>query len=335
MRAKHAAELRRLLIGYRLSQAIVVAAELGLADHLASGPQTPESLATKLGVDPTALYRVMRLLASEAIFKEEPDHTFQLTPLADLLRTDVPESLKERALFDGLELSWRSWGNLVKAVRNGEPAIQHTYGEGLFAQLSHDALAEARFGALMEAQTQASGKEIVAAIDVDGAERIVDVGGGYGALLRAILDVHDHMSGVLFDRPSVIHALSMRTASTLVHNRCELVAGDFFESVPGGYDLYLMKYILHDWDDTRCKIILDNLRSAVGVRGRLVVIEALIPPGNEPSYAKYLDLNMLVLTGGRERTEAEYGDLLGRSGFVITRIRPTGSELRVIECEAM
>jgi hypothetical protein len=330
-----AAALRRLIVGYRLSLALHVAAKLGLADLLEDGPRSVEELARAAGAHPPSLYRVLRLLASEGVFAETDPRRFELTPLAAPLRRDAPDSLRARAIFDGEEWNWRAWGQLLHSATTGEPAFERAHGTGFFEYLAEHPAAANGFNALMAEQTAPWARAVVEAYDFSGVGTLVDVGGGYGALLAAVLAAHPPMRGVLYDRPHVVAGARPRLEAAGVADRCEIAGGDFFAAVPAGGDIYLLKHILHDWDDDRCAAILRNCRRAMPGGGRLLVVEALLPPGNEPSYGKYLDLAMLVLLTGRERSEEEYARLLEAAGFALSRVIPTRSEVSVLEAIAV
>ena len=334
-RQAEADSLRRLIVGYRLSQAIFVAARLRIADLLADGAKSVEELSRATGANSNALFRVLRLLASEGVFACIGDHTFTLTPLASRLQANGSGSLRERALFDGEELNWNSWGNLYQIVLGGGSAVAHTYGMELFDYLEHDTTSNARFNALMAEQTSAAAQAVVESYDFGHPRTVVDVGGGYGALLECILGRYPKTRGVVVELPHVVSGARARLAAAGMGDRVTVVAGDFFESVPPGGDIYLLKYILHDWSDAESRVILKNCRRVTPVDGRLLVIEVIIPPGNGAHYGKYLDLNMLVLTKGQERTEKEYRGLLESCGFLLSRVIETPSELRLIECRPL
>ena len=310
-----AADLRRMIVGYRLSQALHVAAKLGIADLLAEGPRRAEDLAGVTGSHPSSLYRVLRLLASEGVFEELEEGQFTLTPLAEPLRSDAPNSLRARAIFDGEEWNWHPWGNLLHSTKTGGSAFDHTYGMAVFDYLKETPEAATSFDSLMAAQTRPWALSVADAYDFADIGTLVDVGGGYGALLAAILTAHPHLKGVLVELPHVVAGARPKLEEAGLAGRCQTVAGDFFQSVPDGGDAYILKHVLHDWDDDRCVSILGNCRRAISNEDRLLVIEILIAPGNEPGYGKYLDLNMLVLTKGRERTEEQYRTLFEAAGF--------------------
>ena len=324
-------DLLRLLLGFRVSQAIVVAAELGLADLLASGPRTTDDLAAAAGVHAPSLYRVLRLLASEGVFAETEAGRFALTPMAAALRRDAPGPVRAHALQIGQGAVWRAWGSLGHAVRTGATAFEHVHGVDFFGYYRQHPEARARFDQLMAAQTAAAARAVAAAYDFSPLRTVVDVGGGRGALAIGLLEAHPHLRGIVFDQPAVVAEARPAIEAAGVTERCETVGGDFFAAVPEGGDAYLLKYILHDWDDERALAILRACRRAMPDDGRLLVVEVLVPRGNGPSYAKSLDVNMLVNLGGRERTEAEYRALYAAAGFDLTRTIPAQGELHILE----
>jgi ubiquinone/menaquinone biosynthesis C-methylase UbiE len=273
----------------------------------------------------------MRLLASEGVFAESEPRCFELTALAMPLQSAVPGSLRARAIFDCEEANWKAWGHLVHSVATGEPAFDRTHGTGLFEYLKEHAAAACSFNAVMTDQTAAWAHAVVEAYDFSGLGTLVDVGGGHGGLLAAVLAAHSQVRGVLYDQPHVVAGARPKLEAAGVADRCNIIGGDFFENVPAGGDAYLLKHILHDWDEPRCGAVLRNCRRAMPDGGRLLVVETLIPPGNEPSYGKYLDLNMLVLLTGRERTEAEYGKLFEATGFRLSGVIATRSEISILE----
>lgn len=324
--------LRRLIVGYRVSQALSAAARLGVADLLSDGPRSIDDLAAATHTHASSLYRLLRLLSSEGVFAEQSDRHFALTPLAAPLQSDAPDSLHWRAIFDGAEGNWHAWGNLLRSIESGEPAIKHGFGTDLFGYLRGHPDEAKIFNEVMAAQTPIAARAVLDAYDFSGADTLVDIGGGVGALLAAILNAYPSMRGVLYDQSQVAIDAQSRLAAAGVVDRCEIIGGDFFESVPSGGDAYLLKHVLHDWDDGDCQRILKNCRRAIAKDGRLLVIEVLIPPGNDPDYGKFLDLQMLVVTkGGRERTRAEYRELFESSGFALIGVIETRSDLCVIE----
>ena len=324
-------QLRHLVFGYRISQAIGVAAELGIADALSSGPRSAEELARETGVDGPSLYRVLRLLASEGVFAEMEDGRFILTPLAEVLRRDVPSSLRTVAVFNTREPYWRTWAHLAHAVRTGQPAFDHVHGMDFFAYYRQHPEEGELFDQMMAAQTAPVTRAVAGAYDFSRVRTVVDVGGGNGTLVLGLMVAHPHLQGIVFDQPAVAARAEEAIAAAGLADRCQAVAGDFFVAVPEGGEAYLLKYILHDWDDERSTAILRACRQAMAADGRLLVIEFLIPPGNAPSYAKSQDVNMLTNLGGRERTTAEYAALFTAAGFTLTETIPLLGELHLIE----
>jgi hypothetical protein len=326
-----ASALRRLIMGFRATQMLYVAARLGLADHLRHGVQTPELLARAIGADAQALRRLLRALASMGIFAEEANGSFALTPLAEHLRSDAPQPLRGLALLYGEEWLWRAYGQMLYSVQTGRPAFEHTHGQPLFDYLSDHPAAAAQFDEAMSGYSALEAAAILAAYNFSAVSRVVDVGGGQGSLLSAILRAHPHLSGVVFDRPTVVPGARRRLDEAGVGARSECVAGDFFAALPDGGDIYLLKSVLHDWGDEDAVRILRTCRRAMGERARLLVIERMVPEGNAPAEAKLFDINMLVVLGGKERTEGEYRSLFEAGGFQLTRVIATQSPLSLIE----
>jgi O-methyltransferase/methyltransferase family protein len=324
--------LLHMMTGCWISQALYVAAKLGIADLLQEGPQSCARLAEATQTHAGALYRVLRALASVGVFAEDEMGCFRLTPLADLLRTDAPGSLRAFAIMLGAPEHWRAWEGVLHSVRTGQPAFDHVFGIPLFQYFPTHPEAARIFD---DAMTSRSGQEntaILAAYDFAAAHTVVDVGGGQGTLLASILEVHPHARGVLFDLPHVIAPARTHIERAGQAARWECVAGDFFTAVPTGGDCYLLKKVIHDWDDERAQRILTNCRTAMSSAGRLLLMEPLIPPGNEASFNKLLDLLMLVWNaGGRERTEREHQGLLASAGFHLSRVIPTRSGISIIE----
>jgi O-methyltransferase domain/Dimerisation domain len=323
--------LLRLASSHWVGQAVHVAAKLGVADLLEDGPKTPAALAEATGAHAGALHRLLRALASLGVFAEDGAGRFTLTPLAEGLRTSVPGSLRAYAILMGEEWHWRPWGELLASVRTGRPAFQEVFGQDVFQYLGKHPDAASVFNAAMTSRTGQENAAVTAAYDWP-AGTIVDIGGGQGALLAAILERTPGARGVLFDLPHVIAAAAGLIEGAGLTARCELAAGSFFEQVPAGGDLYLLKRVIHDWDDERAAAILRRCRAAMGEGSRLLVIEHVLPSGNAPSWGKLLDLQMLVMTpGGRERDEAGFRSLLASAGLVLERIIPAGPTASLIE----
>jgi hypothetical protein len=324
--------LLQLASGSWIGQAVHVAAKLGIADLLEDGPKSPATLAEATGAHAGTLHRLLRALASLGVFAEDADGRFALTSLAEGLRTNAPGSLRAYAIMMGEDWHWRAWGELLNAVRTGQPAFEHVFGCHMFSYFGEHPEAARVFDAAMTSRTGQETAAVIAAYEWPASATIVDVGGGQGALLAAILARNPDVHGVLFDMPHVIAAARGLIEEAGLADRCELAAGDFFERVPAGGDLYLLKRVVHDWDDERASAILRSCRAAMGDRSRLLVIEHILPPGNAPSWGKLLDLQMLVLTpGGRERDEAGFRALLASTGLRLERIIPAGPTASLIE----
>ncbi|MCI0699918.1 MAG: acetylserotonin O-methyltransferase [Planctomycetia bacterium] len=323
-------QLSRLSSGYWHTQAVYVAAKLGIADALKDGPRSADELAALTQTNPRALYRLLRALASIGIFVEADQHRFALTPMAECLRSDVPGSVRSLAIMRG-EWQYEAWGQLLYSIQTGRSAFERIHKMPLFDYLS----ANPEKGKLFdEAMTGVHGRETSAmldAYDFAGISVLADIGGGNGEVISSILKKYPAMRGVLFDQPSVIERTRANLEAAGLAARCEVVAGNFFDDVPSGADAYLLRHIIHDWDDEKSVAILRNCRAALGNRGKLLVVEGIVPPGNEASLSKFFDLAMMVLPGGMERTEGEYRRLFEASGFVLTRIGPTKSWISVIE----
>jgi ubiquinone/menaquinone biosynthesis C-methylase UbiE len=327
-------QLFHLVSGYWHTQAIYVAAKLRIADHLSDGPRTIEELAEATGAHTRSLYRLLRALASIEIFAEDSDGRFSLTPLAEPLRSNVESSQRSMAIMRG-EWQYRAWGELLHSVQTGECAFEKAHGLPLFDFLSKNAGAGAVFD---DAMTGIHGRETVAmleAYDFSGIATLADIGGGNGSLISAVLQKYPNMKGILLDRPAVIDRARANIESARVMDRCELVAGDFFDSLPRGADAYLLRHIIHDWNDEQAITILKNCHQAMGDHARLLVVEFVIPPGNEPFFGKWFDLAMMVVPGGMERTEDEYRKLFDAAGFRLLRTVPTKLEVSVVEGEKL
>jgi ubiquinone/menaquinone biosynthesis C-methylase UbiE len=328
-----AVALRQLSTGLWISKAIAVAAELGIADHLKHGPKTVEELAPALEAHPGALSRLLRGLASIGVFAEEAPGRFTLTPLAALLLTNTPQSWRAAAIMNGEPWVWQPWGDLLYSIKTGRPAFEHIFGMEFDTYLAEHRNAADIFQAFMHVATAEEAVAVAPVYDFSELTTVVDVGGGRGALLGAILQANPHLRGVLFEAPHVIATARPALEAQGLADRCQFVAGDFFEALPIGGDAYILKWILVSWDDEQAVTILQNCHRAMRTTGKLLVVERIIPIGNEPFYGKLADLNLLVLYRGRHRTEAEYRTLFARAGFTLSRILPTHSptEFSVIE----
>jgi hypothetical protein len=331
-RAPAGAELTEMILGFQVSRAICAAAELGLADLMAGGARTVAELAAATGTRPPMLYRLLRALASRGVFAEREDGRFALTALAEPLRSDAPGgSVREYALFAGQPFNQRPWEELLWALRTGRPAFDRAYGVPWFEYLSGHPGDGDLFNNAMSSRTSGETAAVVAAYDFAGLGTVVDVAGGHGGLLAAILAASPGTRGVLFEQPHVIAGARAVLDREGLAGRCELAGGDMFASVPPGGDAYIVKRTLHDWDDDRAATVLRNCARAMNDGGRVLVIETVIPPGNDPNLGKLYDLTMMVTLGGRERTEPEFAELLDVAGLRLTRVVPTPSPLSIVE----
>lgn len=326
--------LRQMFTGYWVSQSIYAVAKLGVADLLRDGPQDAEQLARSLRVDQGALYRMMRALASYGLFAEDHDHRFRLTPLGSLLQTDVPGSMRAMAIWNG-ELPYRAWGSVMHTMETGQPALKHALGMRLFEYLSQHAESRRVFDEAMTGLSMQVSQAVVSAYDFSGIKRIVDVGGGEGTLVASILAAHDHMEGILFDLPPAVENARKQIETAGLASRCEVVGGDFFEQVPAGADCYILASVIHDWDDEHGLRILKQCRRSMDHGKRLLLVECVIPDSSEPLFSKLLDLQMLVVTGGRERTETQFRDLLTAAEFRVSRVIQTTVPECIIEAVAI
>lgn len=332
--------LLQMITGRWVSQAITAAAKLRLADQLRDGPRTIAELAAATKSHPPSLYRLLRALASVGIFAEIGDGTgtdvtasrFDLTPLADALRSDAPVSMRGVALWLGEECCARAWANLDRSVQTGETAFDCVFGQNGFEYLlKHPATLEA-FHLAMEGFTAASLGAIIAAYDFSGIKTLLDVGGSSGSLLAAILKANQSLRGILYDREEALAGAAPILAAAGVADRCAIVAGDFFQRVPPGAGACILKHVLHNWNDERAAAILANCRRALPAGGKVLVVDAVIVPGNDPAFGKLLDLEMLAIaSGGRERGECEFRKLFAAAGLRLARLIPTPAPFVILE----
>lgn len=321
-----------MMTGYWVAQMIHVAARLGIADYLAAGPKSTAELARLTGTHAESLYRMLRALAGAGIFQEQGPREFALTPLADLLRSEVPGSQRGLALMMGDE-HYKAWAELMYSVRTGRPAYDLVVGKPVFEFMQEHPEKAADFDAAMLSIHGAETAAMIEAYDFSTVQVLADVGGGNGSTLAGVLAAHPKMRGVLIDLPAVIDRARSFLKKNPVSSRCQFVGADFFQSIPPGADTYMMRHIIHDWDDTRSHLILTHTRKAMPRGGKLLIVEHVIEAGNAPSFAKMLDVNMLVIPGGKERTADAYDRLLDEAGFVLTRIVPTNQGVSVIEAK--
>jgi len=323
------AAMMELIARGLLVQAVAVAAQVGIPDLVADGPRPAEDIAAAVAADGDALTRLLRVLAGLGILTRDAEGRYGPTPLSRAIETR-PGTVRDFALLVG-EFTWEPWGHLVDSVRTGGSAFASLHGVGLFQHLQRDPADRARFQAWMSAQSAMQIPALLDAYDFGRFPTVVDVGGGHGGLLAAVLRAHPGVRGVLYDLPETVDGAEPLRAQD-VAPRARIVGGDFFRAVPEGGDCYVLKLIVHDWGDERAGAILGSVRSAIPDDGTLLVVEHLLPSTDGFHQALFLDLNMLVLLGsGRERTPEEYEALLGRSGFRLEQVLPTASPLAILE----
>ena len=327
-------QIFQLTTGFMVSAALGVVAQLGVADHLADGPRSTPDLAARTGANEDALYRVLRALATTGIFTEISSRTFALTPSGALLRSNVPGSVKDMVLWLCDSFHFRVYAEMAHSVRTGETLGDKLLGMPVFEYLQHNPELAARFNNAMTNFSAGIAPAVLEAYDFGGIDVLVDVAGGHGMLLASVLRKYPSMRGILFDVEHVITGAKAPEALG-VADRCDKVSGDFFKAVPRGGDAYVLKSIIHDWDDEKAGAILRNTRAALEGKpnGKVLLVEAVIKPGNEPDLSKLGDLEMMLLPGGRERTEAEFAALFARNGFQLTRVVPTHAPLWVVEAQ--
>ncbi len=330
-----ASDLMGLVHNGLMSQAICIAAELHITDLLASGCGNVDELACATGTHAPSLHRLLRALISLKLCVERDDGSFALGPMGSLLLSDAPDSLRSWILWCG-KYQWPIWGNLLYSVTTGESARKLAVGTEGFGHLECDPNAAAIFNGAMTELTRLIASELLRAYDFAGMRRVIDIGGGHGALIAAVLETHPGLHGVVYDLPHAIEGAQAHLAREGMLERCDFIAGDFFAAVPGGADAYLLKNVIHDWNDERSAAILRNCRSAMPLTGRLVLVERIMPDRLEASSwnhraVAWADLTMMLGTGGCQRTEAEFRTLLASSGFVLTKVIPTSLEYSVLE----
>lgn len=321
----------QLISGFWISRCVYVIAKLGIADLLKDGPRTAEDLAAATKTDAPSLFRLLRALAAVDVLTHNEDGRFGNTPVSETLRFDIAGSLRSFAMTELGEEHYPAWGELLHSVRTGEIAFDRAFNMPIWEFFAKNPDNAKIFNDAMSGVTGQATEAMHAAYSFSGINTLVDVGGGHGALLTSILTRYPEMRGIVFDAPVVIEGARPVVQASGVSDRCQLAGGDFFQSVPEGGDAIIMKWIVHDWNDEQSITIMKNCHRALPENGKLILIEAVVPEGNEPHFSKFIDLNMLVMTGGRERTEEEFRRLYEASGFRLTRIVPTASPFSVIE----
>ncbi len=326
--------LYHLATAHYLSQAVYVAAKLGIADHLGDDAQSHEALAKATGTHAPSLRRVLRLLAAAGVLAEREDGRFELTTVGSFLKSG-PGSFRAAAQLFGGPMVWQSWGDLLNTVRTGETALHRVFKTDSFAYFNDHPEEAAVFDEAMGSFTAMTSIAVAAAYDFSSMRKVIDLGGGQGALLAGILRAYPELRGAVFDLPRLAEGARREIAAAGLADRCEFVGGDFFEAVPAGADAYVLKHVIHDWDDAKATRILRTCRAAMGPEAKLLIVEGVYPPRIDGSLesegAARNDVNMMVCTGGRQRSEAEFRELYEAAGLRLTRIVATMGMVCVIE----
>jgi hypothetical protein len=321
----------RLLTGMWAMQAAASAARLGIPDIIGDGAKTPDEVAKAAGTHPGATRRLMRGLASLGVFSREDGERYRVTEVGRFLRSDTPGSLKNMFIGESDTVHWRSWERLDDAVRTGDPRPKAVFGVPAFDYYAQHPDEGAQFGKAMENVSRFAANAVLGAYDFSDARTIMDVGGGNGSMTIAILETTPDARGLVVDLPYIEGPAKERIRAAGLESRARFEPVNFFERVPQGADVHMLKFILHDWNDEECVQILKNCRAAIAPDGRLVAIEMVVPEQIQPDFVHVMDLNMLVMTGGQERTAQEYETLFAKAGFRLSRVVPTASPFSVIE----
>ncbi len=323
--------MMQMIGGHWIARAVQVLAQIGVADRMKGGPKSAAELAAATGMHAGSLERLMRAATMFGVFAPAPGGKYALTPVGDTLRSDTPNSLRNFASFFAEPWYWQVWTEFLHSVKTGEPAFTKVHGAPAFEWFAKHPTAVEVFSKAMTSFTRQIGTAVADAYDFGRIHTLVDVGGGHGTLIAAILKSNPTMRGVVYDLLQVVEGAKPALGQAGLGNRTECIGGNFFDSVPPG-DGHILKHIIHDWSDAQCVTILRHCRASMPRDGRVLVVEAVIPDGPEPHFGKLLDLEMLAMTqGGRERTAGEFSELLGRAGFKLARIVPTKSPVCVIE----
>lgn len=325
--------MMQLMMGMWVAQIVGAIAQLGLADRMAEGKTSAEEIALASGTNPGATNRLLRAATNLGVVQETSPRHFVLTPLGETLRSNVPGSMRDLVIAETAPGHWLPWGRLADAIRTGHSQTQETLGMGAFEYYAKNHEEAFTFARGMSNLSALASEAVGRVYDIGDARTVVDVGGSEGVLLRALIR-NSQARGILFDRPEIVEHSRAVIAADPLADRIELAGGDFFAEVPKG-DLYVLKSILHDWPDAKCVEILKNIRRAAEPNARVVLVEMLVPETPSPSPVLFLDLNMLVMLDGRERTAGEYGDLLRAAGFAMERVIPTEGMFGVIEGRVM
>jgi hypothetical protein len=321
----------RLINGYQITQAIYAAVQLGVADHLRDGPRDSDELAALAGAHPRALYRLLRALAAAGVLHEHGERKFSLTPIGECLRSDSSTPVGPWAALVGRTYMWGAWGHLLHSIRTGHNAFADLNGASVWQYRSEHAEEGTIFDQAMTALSKGTIEAIMNAYDFSKFRLVADIGGGQGRTIAGILAANPSLRGILFDQPHVVEKAAPILEAAGVENRCDIVAGNFFEWIPAGADVYTLRVILHDWEDDEATTILKRCRQAMDRASRILIIERVIAPPNEGLAGKLSDLNMLVSPGGRERSLEEFSDLCKAAGLALTSVTQVGPSLSVIE----
>ena len=312
------------------SRMIYVAAKLGLADRLAGGPKSAEELAGATGSHPRSLFRLMRALTGLGVFTQS-EGKFGLTPLGEALRSEAPGAARSSIIALAGPWAWKAWEEFPYSIATGETGMEKAHGMGAFDYLAKHPEEATHFNAAMVGFHGGEPPAVAAAYDFSSFGTVVDVGGGTGNMLCAVLEKHPKVKGVLYDLPHVVAEAPALIKQRGLSDRISIESGSFFEKAPSGGDAYILSHIIHDWDEQECLTILGHVRKAMKPSGKVLIVEMVLPPGNEFHPGKMLDLVMLTIPGGEERTQAEYAALLSKAGFKLTRVVPTESAVGIVE----
>ncbi|HSK71174.1 MAG TPA: methyltransferase [Pyrinomonadaceae bacterium] len=326
------AVLMQMVMGFITSQAISVAAKLYIADYLKDGGKTVEELAEATGTHAPSLYRLLRALTSAGVFTKDAENRYSNTSLGDALRSDHPHSMRAAAHMICDREHWNSHGNLFQSVKTGETGFDYTFGKPIFPYLAENPAPAEVFDNAMTSFSNVVAQAVAGTYDFSQAKTIADIGGGHGLILSTVLQANPQAKGILFDQPYVVEAAGELLKNAGVAERVERIGGDFFSEVPVKADIYLMKFIIHDWNDSQSVTILKNLAKYAEPGAKVLLIETVVEEDDHvPSVSKLMDLNMLAMTGGKERTPSEYAALFEQTGFKLTNVIFTPSPLQIVE----
>jgi len=320
-----------LMRGAVAARTLGLVVELGIPEALAGGPRPVDELAAEADADPESLHRLLRALASQGVVTENEPRQFALTPLGAALRTDAPGAARSTIMTLAGDWQWKAWDHFLYSLQTGKPAMARAHGMGVFEYLAAHPEDSARFNEAMVGLYGGVGAAVVGSYDFSRFKTVVDVGGGTGSLLAEILRANDIARGILLERPEVIPQARHAIEAANLSARCQMIAGDFFVALPAGHDAYILAHVLHDWTDEQALAILRNCRAAIAKDGRLLIVEAVLPAGDAPHHSKLIDLVMLTVTGGVERSAEEFASLLAAADFRLLKIHPTTTHQSIVE----